>query len=152
MLGISIARMIVIAVLIMGLGVLAVISSASDRDEARTGSGEEKSVGLTDRQVADIVKQYRGEDGKGETLVELLAVLINTAYPNEDILDNPSTAFDWYAFEDFTKPSGIYKVGFIFQTYKDDIEYVWYVDMNTNTIFAEDGGARSVLHTLDTFD
>ena len=113
---------------------------------------EPKSVELTDRLVADLVKQYKGKDGKGDRLIDVLATLITIAYPNEQILDNPSSVVDWYAFPDLTKREGIYKVGFIFETYKENTEYVWYVDTNTNRISAGNSGAKAILDTLDAFD
>lgn len=79
-------------------------------------------------------------------------MMIHAAYPNENILDNPSSVFDWYAFEDLTKKDGVYKVGFIFKTYKEDVEYIWYVDTNTNTISAGSVIGKEILGILDTFD
>lgn len=123
----------------------------AEREKQAELNRQEELV-LTDRQVADIVKQYKGKDGKGDRLVDVLATLINVAYPNERILDNPSSVVDWYAFPDLTKREGIYKVGFIFQTYKEDTEYIWYVDTNTNRISAGDSGAKAILDSLDIFD
>ena len=130
---------------------LSVILESYERQEAAQIK-ESKLVELTDRQVADLVKQYKGKDGKGDRLVDVLATLITIAYPNEQILDNPSSVVDWYAFPDLTKREGIYKVGFIFETYKEDTEYIWYVDTNTNRISAGNSGAKAILDTLDTFD
>jgi len=107
---------------------------------------------ISDRAVADIVKQYKGKDGKGDRLVDVLATLINIAYPNENILDNPSSVVDWYAFEDHTKRDGIYKVSFIFETYKENTEFIWYVDIKTNNISAGTTNAKDILNTLDIFD
>jgi len=129
--------------------------SATDsvsREEYQALITSPKTTLLTDRQVADLVKQYKGKDGKGDRLVDVLATLINVAYPNEQILDNPSSVVDWYAFPDLTKREGIYKVGFIFETYKEDTEYIWYVDTNTNRISAGNSDAKDILNILDTFD
>ncbi len=123
----------------------------AEREKQAELNRQEELV-LTDRQVADIVKQYKGKDGKGDRLVDVLATLINVAYPNENILDSPSTLVDWYAFPDLTKKQGVYKVGFIFQTYKEDTEYIWYVDTNTNRISAGNSDAKAILDLLYMFD
>ena len=139
--------------LLVIIGAFIVIFEPADESVSKQLEIEENLVEkITDRQVADLVKQYQGKDGKGDTLVDLLATMITVAYPNEDILDNPSTVVDWYAFEDLTKKDGIYKVGFIFKTYKEDTEYIWYVDTNTYTISAGSANGKEILGILGTFD
>ncbi|MEO9309707.1 MAG: hypothetical protein ABI337_05370 [Nitrososphaera sp.] len=115
---------------------------------------ELKPVKLTEEQVIDLVKNYRGKDGKGDRLLHVLGTLIATAYPRQDILHNPSTVVDWYAFEDFSpKKQGIYIVHFVFETYREEVEYIWYVDTNNNNkIFAGNNRAQNILDILDNFD
>ncbi len=106
-----------------------------------------------EQQVVELVQKYQGEDQKGENTVEALSIMINIAYSNEDIFNNPSSSIGWYAFEDYTKKEGVYQVVFNFETYRENIEYVWYVDTNDNNrIFAGDNGAKSILSVLNTFD
>ena len=106
-----------------------------------------------EQQIIEIVQKYQGEDQKGQNTLEALSMMINIAYPNEDVLNNPSSNVGWYAFEDFTKKDGIYKVGFDFETYREKAEYIWYVDTNDNNkIFAGNNGAKSILSTLNAFD
>jgi len=139
-------------VLFLGFIIFLIIYTSVTLDSTDNDESEEESERLSDREVADLVKQYKGKDGRGDPLVDVLATMINVVYLHEDILDNPSTVIDWYAFEDLTKKDGVYKVGFIFKTYKEDVEYIWYVDTNTNTISAGSVIGKEILNILDTFD
>jgi hypothetical protein len=114
---------------------------------------EQKETEQAEQQAIEIVQKYQGEDQKGENTLEALSIMINIAYQNEDIFNNPSTIVEWYTFEDFTKKEGVYQVVFNFETYREKVEYIWYVDTNDNNkIFAGDNGAKSILSVLNTFD
>jgi len=131
----------------IGIGIIAVSFDDSNDSQSNIISTQE-----LEKNAIEFVQNYKGKDGRGDRLIDVLGVIINVAYPDEEIVNNPSSEIGWYAFEDFTKDDGVYQVGFIFKTYRDDSEIVWYLDTKTNEVFAGDKVAKSVLDTLDTFD
>ena len=143
---------------IIGLGIIILISMIGaiiwtvfdDDSDSPSSYDLEKE---NEQRIVKLVQNYQGEDQKGENMIEVLSIMINIAYSNEDIFNNPSTNVGWYAFEDYTKKDGVYQVVFNFETYREKVEYVWYVDTNDNDkIFAGDNGAKSIIATLNAFD
>lgn len=145
---------LVIAVSIIGIST-SIGSNNSDSNEKSIYEIEEDEA----KKITKIVQNYKGKDGKGDTLLEALVVLVNASYRNENILDNPSTEIAWYSIEDISLRNndgspidGVYKVGFNVKTYKENIEFVWYYNTQTKEIFAGNEHGKSVLDIVDTFD
>lgn len=147
----------------IGIGVIFLISivgaliwtayDMTDPEYKQVYREEQKEREQAEQHALETVQKYQGEDQKGENTLEALSLMIDIAYSNEDIINNPSTNVGWYVFEDPTKKEGIYKVGFDFETYREKVEYIWYVDTNDNNrIFAGNDGAKSILSVLNTFD
>jgi len=143
-------KMIAVGIFFAIIAFIAIIWTVAE-DISNNEEEEDTSV-PTEKEIVEFVYYYKGKDNQGKNIGQTLAVVANVAYPNEDILKNPSTVIDWYAIEDFTKERGIYRVGFILETYRENLEYIWYVDTNTNKIFPGNDGAKSVLDIVDSFD
>ena len=56
---------------------------------------------VTEEHIRDFIKNYKGQDNSGNTLLEAVGVLFNVSYPNENILENPTTTINYYALIDF---------------------------------------------------
>jgi hypothetical protein len=142
----------VVAITLVAM-IAAIIASVTSNDTEENVQKSAYDIELEKQQEAiKAVAEYRGKDGKGETLLETLSVIINVTYSNEDIFENPSTQVDWYAFEDpMIRDKSVYKVGFVFETYRESVEYIWYYDPSTKQISAGDKHAKSILDTLDAF-
>jgi len=108
----------------------------------------------TEEEVLNFIKNYKGEDNSGPTLFDTLDVLLAAAYPNEDIVNNPSTTGYFIASPDYSRELSdrYWKVEFKLQTYKDDVYWVWLVDTETNTVYPGNGGGKEILVIMDTFD
>jgi len=108
----------------------------------------------TEEKVLNFVKNYKGQDNSGPTLFDTLDVLLNAAYPNEDIAKNPSTTGYFIASPDYSRELSdrYWKVEFKLQTYKDSVYWVWLVDTKTNTVYPGNGGAKEILVIMDSFD
>jgi hypothetical protein len=151
----KIIGIMVIAVFVSMIVISASISSNdSDSNEKSTYEIEEDKA----KEIVKIVQEYRGKDGKGNTVLDALTVLINVSYRNENILDNPATEIGWYGTKDLSFlddngiKDGIYKIMFFVKTYKENIEFVWYYNIQTGEIFAGNEHGKSVLEIVDTFD
>ena len=101
----------------------------------------------------NIVKSYRGTDGMGSTLGEILLIQIENAYPNEKILEHHDTIIEISA----TNAQGeiadyVYQVHFSFKTYDNDRDYVWHVNIQTDEIFPINDGARKMMNIVESYN
>ena len=102
----------------------------------------------------NIVKSYRGTDGMGSTLGEILLIQIENAYPNEKIFEHRDTIIEISAIPgpEFEIDDGIYQVTFSFKTYDNDRDYVWNVAIQTDEIFPINDGAKKMMDIADFYD
>ena len=102
----------------------------------------------------NIVKSYRGTDGMGSTLGEILLIQIENAYPNEKIFEHRDTIIEISAIPgpEFEIHDGIYQVTFSFKTYDNDKDYVWNVAIQTDEIFPINDGAKKMMNIVEFYD
>ena len=102
----------------------------------------------------NIVKSYRGTDGMGSTLGEILLIQIENTYPNEKIFEHRDTIIEISAIPgpEFEIDEGIYQVTFSFKTYDNDRDYVWNVAIQTDEIFPMNDGAKKMMDIADFYD
>ena len=102
--------------------------------------------------IISFVQNYRGTNGTGLSVSEVIVLAINLSYPEENILANPSTTHDWSAFIPADQPSNVntWEVDFDFSTYKENTKIRWYVNMDTRTIYPEDQHAKNILDIVNT--
>lgn len=102
----------------------------------------------------NIVKSYRGTDGMGSTLGEILLIQIENAYPNEKIFEHRDTIIEISAIPgpEFEIDDGIYQVTFSFKTYDNDRDYVWNVAIQTDEIFPINDGAKKMMDIVEFYD
>jgi hypothetical protein len=105
-----------------------------------------------EKQAIQTVRNYKGTDNSGANVVETIAALVIAAYPNEDIIHNPSTTMGWDALSSATKGTRIYEVYFDFKTYKEKEEIFFYVEMNSSKIWAGNQVASDILNYVDTHE
>ena len=137
---------LIIGIAVSGLWGLGLFTG--DPDET-TEPDRESELIKKSGEIVEFVQNYSGKEGKGVTILESLTLLLIMTYPNEDILDNPTTETYWFAIE---TEQGIYQTVFKIKTYSEDTELIWYVDTNSNSIFAGNQGARDILDIVETFD
>ena len=91
----------------------------------------------------NIVKSYQGNDDSGYNLYDTIIIQIENAYPNENILGHRDTSIEISAADIQEKVGdGVYQIHFSFETYNDNREYVWQVNIQTNEIFPINNGAK----------
>tara|TARA_B100001971_G_C18199148_1_gene543431 strand:- start:466 stop:1383 length:918 start_codon:yes stop_codon:yes gene_type:complete len=148
------AGIVVAIIIIIGFSSL----SANDNDDSKINESLPKENNIEESQSIDksdeawnMVEAYNGKDGEGDSVITTLALLIDIAYSGEDILKNPSTEFGWISFHKTGEPDNIYEVHFTFKTYREDSEYIFYVNIVSGTVWPGNDGAEIILNTLDTF-
>ena len=101
----------------------------------------------------NIVKSYRGPDNSGFDLYDTIITQIENAYPNENILGHHDTIIEISAINMQEKiADGVYEVHFSFQTYDDNRDYVWQVNIQTNEIFPINDGAKKMTNIVEFYD
>ena len=101
----------------------------------------------------NIVKSYQGNDDSGYNLYDTIITQIENAYPNENILGHRDTVIIISAVDVQEKiGDGIYQVNFSFETYDDNRDYVWKVNIQTNEISAINDGAKKMMNIVEFYD
>ena len=101
----------------------------------------------------NIVKSYQGPDNSGYNLYDTIIIQIENAYPNENILGHRDTSIEISAVDVQEKVGdGIYQIDFSFQTYDDNREFVWQVNIQTSEIFPINNGAKKMMDIVELYD
>lgn len=104
-----------------------------------------------EKEVLDLIKDYKGKDDSGLTLVEVVAMSVLVAYPGEDILKNQSTDLGWSALPVTGNPDTdtSWDAEFYLETYRETTSFEWTVDMETKTIYAKNENGKDILDMLN---
>ena len=101
----------------------------------------------------NIVKSYQGPDNSGYNLYDTIITQFENAYPNENILGHRDTSIEISAADIQEKVGdGVYQVNFSFETYNDNRDYVWQVNIQTNEIFPINNGAKKMTNIVEFYD
>ena len=101
----------------------------------------------------NIVKSYQGHDNSGYNLYDTIITQIENAYPNENILGHRDTSIEISAVDMQEKVGDdIYQIHFSFETYDDNRDYVWQVNIQTNEIFPINNGAKKMMNIVEFYD
>ena len=101
----------------------------------------------------NIVKSYQGHDNSGYNLYDTIITQIENAYPNENILGHRDTSIEISAVDMQEKVGDdIYQIHFSFETYDDNRDYVWQVNIQTNEIFPINNGAKKMIDIVEFYD
>ena len=106
----------------------------------------------------DIIKSYRGTDGDGYTLIELIIESTENQYPTVEIMKHSDTILEFNVknvsldYIDKIPSTGWYEVKLTFETLDDLREYIWNVNIETEKIIPANDGARKTINVVDSFD
>ena len=100
----------------------------------------------------NIVKSYQGPDNSGYNLYDTIITQIENAYTNENILGHHDTSIEISTSRHPADDDGVYQVHFSFETYDDNRNYVWQVNIQTNEIFPINDGAKKMMNIVDFYD
>jgi hypothetical protein len=107
-----------------------------------------------EEQVLSFIKNYKGTDNSGFTLIEAITILLNIMYPDENIISSPATSGYLIASSDYSKEISdrYWKVELGFNMYDGEIVFEWLVDTETNSVYAGNTLGKKVLTLLDARD
>ena len=101
----------------------------------------------------NIVKSYQGHDNSGYNLYDTIITQIENAYPNENILGHRDTSIEISAVDMQEKVGDdIYQIHFSFETYDDNRDYVWQVNIQTNEISPINNDAKKMMDIVEFYD
>jgi len=98
----------------------------------------------------DMIKSYDGPNQKGLQIIDALSDQINDEYSDKKIFDHKDTVTNIFAIDTAgTLGQGIYEVHFTFDTYKENHEYVWSINIDTGEIKAINPEAKRILDIVN---
>ena len=106
----------------------------------------------------NIVKDYNGSDNSGYNLFDTIITQIENTYPNEKILKHNDTILEIIVLNSCYRDGipecddGLYHVQLSFETYNDDIDYVWSVDVETGEFGPGNSAAKKMMDIVELYD
>ena len=106
----------------------------------------------------NLIKSYRGTDGDGYTLFELIIESTENQYPIVEIMKHSDTILEFNVknvsldYIDKIPSTGWYEVKLTFETFDDLREYIWNVNIETEKIIPVNDGARKTMNVVDNLD
>jgi len=98
----------------------------------------------------DMIKSHDGPSQKGLQLIDVLTEQINDEYSDKKIFDHKDTVANIFAIDAAgTLGQGTYEVHFTFDTYKENHEYVWSINIDTGEIKAINPEAKRILDLVN---
>ena len=144
----------VIAAIAVGIAVLAVIQDSQSSDVVLVKNPEikihttDEDLTSNEKKAIDLVQNYNGVDSQGDNLAYVIGNVISSKY-SEDVIYSPNTKLGWGAFSD-PDQENLYGVTFEFVSDNDEFSFLWYVNINTNEIYAASDGAEQLLILVDS--
>lgn len=102
-----------------------------------------------DYDAIEILKEYKGQDGTGEHVIDILDTMFDEDYPDVSVLLNNRTYVEWYSFDDGTQGEDVIKVGRILKTFMEDSEHFWYVDKISKNVTGGNEASQEILEKLN---
>jgi len=104
---------------------------------------------LFDFESHDLVRLYQGSDGEGAMIVDILNSRMFQNYPDfYEITSNPHRV-EWYNFAD-EENKELVTVGYAFETFKENSEYIWLVNKTSQSITAQNEAAQEILDIVNS--
>ena len=105
-----------------------------------------------DFETHDFVRFYRGVDDQGATIVDILNSRMYKNYPDIEVIMDYPHRVEWYNYIDEEKGQDYVIVGYTFQTFKEESEYIWEVYKKDMVITAKNDAAQELLDIVNSED
>ena len=119
-----------------------------------TGSDINDHLGILEGpegQALEILKNYDGPNDEGLKLIDALDEQLNAEYSDEKIFDHDETTSNLVVG---LKPGedSVYEISWSFITYRETIDYLWSVDIDSGEVTSENAAAKKVVEIVDYYD
>lgn len=109
-----------------------------------------QNLSQNEEQAFTTVMSYNGQNQKGLTVIDAIKQEINDNYSDEKIYDKKDTKISFTVIP--SDESNSYDVTLIFSTYKESKEFVWNINLDSNSISAESLDAKHILDIVNYYD
>ena len=104
-----------------------------------------------ERLALEMVKYYKGSDGGGISVLEVIEEKINDKHEGQKIFDHEKTWADFTVEE--VHSDSVYKVGFVFNAENNEpLQYEWHVNIETGGIDPRDTPSKIIIQRVDYYD
>lgn len=119
---------------------------------SNTGSTQSSASGIStsEQQAVDFVQHYKGSNGNGLSILQVVSYIVNIDYAGENIANNPSSSIGWIGLVHYDpNSSNVWEVDFDLETYRENTSVKWIVNMNTHTIYPLNNAAKNILDMVN---
>ena len=104
-----------------------------------------------ERLALEMVKYYKGSDGGGISVLDVIEEKINDKHEGQKIFDDEKTWADFTVEE--VHSDRVYKVMFVFNAENNEpLQYEWHVNIETGEIDPRDTPSKIIIQRVDYYD
>ena len=112
---------------------------------------EDDSFEGNERLALEMVKYYKGTDGGGISVLDVIEEKINDKHEGQKIFDHEKTWADFTVEE--VHSDRVYKVMFVFNAENNEpLQYEWHVNLENGTIDPKDTPSKIIIQRVDYYD
>ena len=112
---------------------------------------EDDSFEGNERLALEMVKYYKGSDGGGISVLDVIEEKINDKHEGQKIFDDEKTWADFTVEE--VHSDRVYKVMFVFNAENNEpLQYEWHVNIETGEIDPRDTPSKIIIQRVDYYD
>ena len=113
---------------------------------------EDDSFEGNERLALEMVKYYKGSDGGGISVLDVIEEKINDKHEGQKIFDDEKTWAD-FTVEPVNNNNKGYKVMFVFNAENNEpLQYEWHVNIETGEIDPRDTPSKIIIQRVDYYD
>ena len=113
---------------------------------------EDDSFEGNERLALEMVKYYKGTDGGGISVIDVIEEKINDKHEGQKIFDDEKTWAD-FTVEVVNNNNKVYEVVFVFNAENNEpLQYEWHVNIETGGIDPRDTPSKIIIQRVDYYD
>ena len=113
---------------------------------------EDDSFEGNERLALEMVKYYKGTDGGGISVIDVIEEKINDKHEGQKIFDDEKTWAD-FTVEPVNNNNKNYKVMFVFNAENNEpLQYEWHVNLENGNIDPRDTPSKIIIQRVDYYD
>ena len=112
---------------------------------------EDDSFEGNERLALEMVKYYKGTDGGGISVIDVIEEKINDKHEGQKIFDDEKTWADFTVEE--VHSDRVYKVMFVFNAENNEpLQYEWHVNLENGDIDPRNTASKIIIQRVDYYD
>lgn len=111
-----------------------------------------KKPTLSNKDIQDIVLSYKGEDKKGDSILDVIHYFVGLAYINENVFDHPNDILSYNIIKDSNQGESVRKITIHIDTYREDATVEFYYNTLNEMIWTDDELGNTILEIVNSYD